>query len=59
MRWIPVAILFAGIPAWFVYWINASHVLIFMYALFGYGALTAFAGCWADRDLPWQDQDDK
>jgi hypothetical protein len=31
-----------GYPAWFAYWTSAQNVLVFLYAVAGYGLLAAY-----------------
>lgn len=53
MRWMLPALLAIGFPTWMWYWISSPHVLVYMYAMMGYAALTATSAGWAARCLPW------
>ena len=46
-RFVPIALLILGFPAWFVWWIDSHHVLFFLYAVFGYVFLMIACAVWA------------
>lgn len=43
MRWLPLAALVIGFPAWMVGWMESPHVLVYLYALLFYVAVMGIA----------------
>jgi hypothetical protein len=57
MRWLLPLLLLIGMPAWFVYWITYSNLLIVLYMTLGYIIICIIATWWADKCLPWVNYD--
>jgi hypothetical protein len=42
LRFLALAILALGFPAWFIYWVHSPNVSAYLYAILGYAALIIY-----------------
>lgn len=47
LRFVPFAVLFAGFPAWIIWWLESPHLLAYAYATLSYVVVMFAVGIWA------------